>query len=131
MISSPYLTSVGSGGTTTNGTGGPIELIHERDYFVGMRGTLFNKLDYVGGIMNNNNYQANILGGNGPKVGYGRLRYFFTDISFVSMTVLGGESNNTGTFINGRGKAPSIATDSMRALALAAGVHDQGEVAGA
>ncbi|MBX3237115.1 MAG: hypothetical protein KF814_13275 [Nitrospiraceae bacterium] len=104
VISSPYLTSVGSGGTTTNGTGGPIELIHERDYFVDMRGTLFNKLDYVGGIMNNNNYQANILGGNGPKVGYGRLRYFFTDISFVSMTVLGGESNNTGTFINGRGK---------------------------
>lgn len=104
VISSPYLTSVGSGGLTTNGTGGAIEFIHERDYFVDMRGTLFNKLDYVGGIMNNNGYQANIQGANGPKVGYGRLRYFLTDISFVSFTMLAGESNNTGTFINGRGK---------------------------
>jgi len=104
VISSPYLTSVGSGGLNNRATGGPIEFIHERDYFVDMRGTLFNKLDYVGGIMNNNNYQANILGGNGPKVGYGRLRYFLTDISFVSFTILAGESNNTGTFINGRGK---------------------------
>jgi hypothetical protein len=104
VISSPYLTSVGSGGLTTNGTGGAIEFIHERDYFVDMRGTLFGKLDYVGGIMQNNNYHANIQGANGPKVGYGRLRYFLTDISFVSFTMLQGESNNTGTFINGRGK---------------------------
>jgi hypothetical protein len=104
VISSPYLTSVGSGGLTTNGTGGTIEFIHERDLFVDVRGTLFNKLDYVGGIMNNNNYLANIQGANGPKVGYGRLRYFLTDISFVSFTLLAGESNNTGTFISGRGK---------------------------
>lgn len=104
VISSPYLTSVGAGAQNNRGVAGPIEFIHERDYFVDMRGTLFGKLDYVGGIMNNNNYQANILGGNGPKVGYGRLRYFLTDISFVSFTMLAGESNNTGTFINGRGK---------------------------
>ena len=104
VISSPYLTSVGSGAQNNRGTGGPIEFIHERDYFVDMRGTLFHKLDYVGGVMNNNNYHANVLGGNGPKVWYGRLRYFLTDISFVSFTAIGGESNNTGTFINGRGK---------------------------
>lgn len=104
VISSPYLTSVGSGAQNSLGTGGPIEFLHERDYFVDVRGTLFNKLDYVGGIMNNNNYQANIVGANGPKVGYSRLRYFLTDISFVSFTILAGESNNTGTFINGRGK---------------------------
>ncbi|MFO0768282.1 MAG: hypothetical protein U0231_16190 [Nitrospiraceae bacterium] len=73
-------------------------------------GTLFNKLDYVGGIMNNNNYQANILGGNGPKVGYGRLRYFFTDISFVSMTVLGGEQQWSAPSSTAAARAPSIAT---------------------
>lgn len=104
VISSPYLTSVGSGGLTTNGTGGTIEFIHERDFFIDARGTLFNRLEYVGGIMNNNNFQANAFGANGPKVGYGRLRFMVTDISFVSFTLLSGESNNTGTAINGRGK---------------------------
>ncbi len=104
VISSPYLTSVGSGGINANGTGGAIDFIHERDFFIDARGTLFNRLEYVGGIMNNNNFQANSFGANGPKVGYGRLRYMVTDLSFVSFTILSGESNNTGTAINGRGK---------------------------
>lgn len=108
VISSPYLTSVGSGSVTRNGSGnstnGTIEFIHERDYFVDVRGTLFNRLDYVAGVMNNNNYQANAVGANGPKVAYSRVRFMLTDISFVSFTVLGGESNNTNTAINGRGK---------------------------
>jgi hypothetical protein len=108
VISSPYLNSVGSGGVTRNGTGnssvGTIDFIQERDYFVDVRGTLFNRLDYVVGIMNNNNFQANATGANGPKVGYSRVRLMATDISFVSFTVLTGESNNDGTNINGRGK---------------------------
>lgn len=104
VISSPYLTSVGSGGINTRGTGGAIEFIHERDFFIDARGTLFNRLEYVGGIMNNNNFQANSFGANGPKVGYGRLRFMVTDLSFLSFTILSGESNNTGTAINGRGK---------------------------
>lgn len=104
VISSPYLTSVGSGGLTTNGTGGTIEFIHERDYFADVRGTLFNRLDYAAGIMNNNNFQANAFGANGPKVFYTRQRLLTTDISWVSFTTLQGESNNTGTSINGRGK---------------------------
>ena len=107
VISSPYLTSVGSGTVNRNGSNpsvGTIEFIHERDYFADVRGTLFNRLEYVGGIMNNNNYEANAVGANGPKVGYGRVRFLATDISFVSFTVLAGESNNTGTQINGRGK---------------------------
>ena len=56
------------------------------------------------GIMNNNNFQANTIGANGPKVGYSRARFMLTDISFVSFTALYGESNNTNTAINGRGK---------------------------
>jgi len=108
VISSPYLNSVGSGTVNRNGKGnssvGTIDFIQERDYFVDVRGNLFNRLDYVAGIMNNNNYQANATGANGPKVGYGRVRFLVTDISFVSFTVLSGESNNTNTQINGRGK---------------------------
>lgn len=108
VISSPYLTSVGSGTVVRNGSGnstnGTIEFIHERDYFVDVRGTLFNRVEYVGGIMNNNNFTANAVGANGPKVGYGRVRFLVTDISWVSFTLLAGESNNTNTQINGRGK---------------------------
>jgi hypothetical protein len=44
------------------------------------------------------------VGTNGPKVGYGRVRFLVTDISFISFTMLTGESNNAGTEINGRGK---------------------------
>ena len=54
--------------------------------------------------MNNNNFQANSVGANGPKVFYSRVRFLVTDISFISFTVLTGESNNTDTEINGRGK---------------------------
>ena len=107
VISSPYLTSVGSGTVNRNGsnsTVGQIDFLQERDYFADVRGTLFHKLDYVVGIMNNNNFQANSVGANGPKVGYSRLRFLVTDISFISFTVLAGESNNTNTEINGRGK---------------------------
>src|SRR5439155_9787249 len=107
VISSPYLTSVGSGTVTrtgSNSTVGTIDFIQERDYFADVRGTLFNRLDYVAGIMNNNNFQANSVGANGPKVFYSRVRFLATDISFVSFTVLTGESNNTNTEINGRGK---------------------------
>ncbi|HTL60553.1 MAG TPA: hypothetical protein VL261_02805 [Nitrospira sp.] len=107
VISSPYLTSVGSGTINRNGSNpsvGTIEFIHERDYFADVRGTLFNRVEYVGGIMNNNNFEANAVGANGPKVGYGRIRFLATDISFISFTMLAGESNNTNTQINGRGK---------------------------
>jgi hypothetical protein len=107
VISSPYLNSVGSGTVTrtgSNSTVGTIDFIQERDYFADVRGTLFHKLDYVVGIMNNNNFQANSVGANGPKVFYSRARFLVTDISFVSFTVLTGESNNTNTEINGRGK---------------------------
>jgi len=37
VISSPYLTSVGSGNGSRNGTAGAIEFIHERDYFADVR----------------------------------------------------------------------------------------------
>ena len=107
IISTPYLNSVGSGSVNRNGSNssvGQIDFIQERDYFVDVRGNLFNRLDYVVGIMNNNNFQANSVGANGPKVGYGRVRLMATDISFVSFTMIAGESNNTGTQINGRGK---------------------------
>ena len=107
VINSPYLNSVGSGTVTRTGSNssvGTIDFIQDRDYFVDVRGTLFNRLDYVVGIMNNNSYQANVTGANGPKVFYSRTRFLVTDLSFVSFTVLTGESNNTGTEINGRGK---------------------------
>ena len=109
VISSPFLTSVGSGTINRAGSNanvGTIEFLQERDFFVDVRGTLFNRLEYVGGIMNNNNFEANAnsIGANGPKVGYGRVRFLVTDISFVSFTLIAGESNNTNTQINGRGK---------------------------
>ena len=130
VISSPYLTSVGSGGLNTRGTGGPIEFLHERDFFIDVRGTLFNRLEYVGGIMNNNNFQANAFGANGPKVGYGRLRYMVTDISWVSFTLLAGESNNTGTAINGRGKGEvdRFGLDFRYTSRLLPGLMVQGEI---
>jgi hypothetical protein len=104
VISSPYLNSVGSGNGSKNSTAGTVDFIQERDYFADVRGTLFNRLDYVAGIMNNNNFQANSVGANGPKVYYARTRFLATDISFLSFTVLTGESNNDNTAINGRGK---------------------------
>lgn len=122
VISSPYLTSVGGAGgfgptgsqgnQNRNGTGGNIEFIQERDYFIDVRGRIANRLEYVVGMMNNNNFQANALlsstsgiaGANQPKAFYTRLRLFGNDVSFVSFTTIQGESNNTGTLINGRGK---------------------------
>ena len=120
VISSPYLTSIGGASTfggaqnnqNRNGTGGTIEFIQERDYFVDVRGKIASRVEYVAGIMNNNNFQANgigststgISGSNSPKVGYGRVRLFVSDVSFISFTTLQGESNNAGTEINGRGK---------------------------
>jgi hypothetical protein len=104
VISSPYFTTVGSGNGNRTGTAGTIEFLHERDLFIDARGTLFKRLEYAVGIMNNNNFQANAVGANGPKVGYGRARLMLTDISWVSFTGLFGESNNAGTAINGRGK---------------------------
>ena len=126
VISSPYLTSVGGAGgfnpttgastsqgaVNRNGTGGNIEFIQERDYFIDLRGKIANRLEYAIGIMNNNNYQANALvsntsgigGANSPKVIYTRWRLFGNDVSFISFTTLQGESNNAGTMINGRGK---------------------------
>ena len=115
VISSPYLTAVGGGGgpgQNANGTGGAIEFIQERDYFVDVRGKIANRLEYAIGVMNNNNYQANALvsttsglsGANQPKAFYTRVRLFGNDVSFVSFTTLQGESNNAGTMINGRGK---------------------------
>jgi len=104
IISSPYLNAVGSGSPNALGTGGPIDFIQERDFFVDARGLLGNRLEYVVGIMNNNNFQANAVGANGPKVVYTRQRFLLTDVSFVSFTVMGGGSNNTNTAINGRGQ---------------------------
>jgi len=115
VISSPYLTSIGGGGgpgQNTNGTGGAIEFVQERDYFVDVRGKIANRVEYVAGIMNNNNFQANGLvsttsglgGANQPKAFYSRVRLFGNDVSFISFTTIQGESNNAGTLINGRGK---------------------------
>ena len=67
IISSPYLTSVGSGVGNRTGSAGTVEFLQERDYFLDMRGKLFNRLEYVVGIMNNNNYEANATGSNAPK----------------------------------------------------------------
>jgi hypothetical protein len=112
IISSPYLNGVGSGSGNPTGSGGSIEFLQERDYFVDARGKLFNRLEYVVGVMNNNNYQANgivsntsgIGGANQPKAMYARVRLFGDDVSFISFTTIQGESNNAGTLINGRGK---------------------------
>jgi hypothetical protein len=104
VISSPYLTSVGSGLGNRTGSAGAIDFLQERDFFVDMRGRLFNRLEYVAGVMNNNNFHANATGANAPKSVYSRVRLFGSDISFVSFTVIAGESNNANTNINGRGK---------------------------
>jgi hypothetical protein len=107
IISSPYLTSVGGAGgpgQNNRGTGGQIEFLQERDYFADVRGKIANRLEYVAGIMNNNNYQANSTGANSPKSFYTRVRFFGTDVSFISFTTIQGESNNANTNINGRGK---------------------------
>lgn len=115
IISSPYLNGVGGGGgpgQNRNGTGGAIDFIQERDLFVDVRGRLFNRLEYVAGIMNNNNFLANGLvsttsgigGANQPKAVYTRIRLFGDDVSFISFTTIQGTSNNAGTLINGRGK---------------------------
>src|SRR5207244_10455757 len=96
VISSPYLNSVGSGTVTRNGWGnstvGTIDFIQERDYFADVRGTLFNRLDYVVGIMNNNNFHTNAVGANGSTVYYSRTFTLVTDISFVNVTLLYGDS---------------------------------------
>lgn len=112
VISSPYLTSIGSGTGNRNGTGGAIDFLQERDYFVDVRGKIANRLEYVVGVMNNNNYTANALlsstsgigGSNQPKAFYSRIRLFGNDVSFISFTTIQGHSNNAGTLINGRGK---------------------------
>lgn len=104
VISSPYLNSVGSGGGSRNSAAGTVDFIQERDLFTDVRGTLFNRLEYVAGIMNNNNVFSQNVGSNGPKAYYSRVRLLATDISFVSFTVIAGESNNDNTAINGRGK---------------------------
>jgi hypothetical protein len=103
VISSPYLTAVGSGVGNATGTAGVIDFIQERDFFVDVRGR-YNRLEYVAGIMNNNNYHANATGANAPKSFYTRLRLFGTDVSWISFTTIQGESNNANTNINGRGK---------------------------
>ena len=107
IISSPYLSSVGGAGgpgQNNRGTGGQIEFLQERDFFADVRGKIANRLEYVAGIMNNNNYQANSTGANSPKSFYSRVRLFGTDVSFISFTTIQGESNNANTNINGRGK---------------------------
>lgn len=140
VISSPYLTSVGGGGgpgQNINGTGGAIEFVQERDYFVDVRGKIANRLEYVVGIMNNNNYQANSLvstgsgltGANQPKAFYTRVRLFGNDVSFISFTTIQGESNNAGTLINGRGKGAfdRYAVDFRYTSKLFPGFMTQGE----
>jgi hypothetical protein len=115
IINSPYLTAVGGGGgpgQNRNGTGGAIEFLQERDLFVDVRGKVLNRLEYVVGIMNNNNFLANgigsttsgIGGANQPKAVYTRIRLFGDDVSFISFNMIQGTSNNAGTLINGRGK---------------------------
>lgn len=104
VISSPYLTSVGSGIGNQTGAAGTIDFIQERDFFVDMRGRIANRLEYVVGIMNNNSYPANVTGANAPKSFYSRVRLFGTDVSWVSFTTIQGVSNNANTNINGRGK---------------------------
>lgn len=104
VISSPYLTSVGSGNGNRTGTAGTIDFLQERDFFIDARGKIANRLEYVAGIMNNNNFHANATGANAPKSFYSRVRLFATDVSWVSFTAIAGESNNANTNINGRGK---------------------------
>ncbi len=140
VISSPYLTSVGGGGgpgQNIKGTGGAIEFVQERDYFVDVRGKIANRLEYVVGIMNNNNFQANGLvsttsglgGANQPKAFYTRVRLFGNDVSFISFTTIQGESNNAGTLINGRGKGAfdRYAVDFRYTSKILPGFMTQGE----
>ena len=141
VISSPYLTAVGGGpgapGQNANGTGGTIEFIQERDYFIDVRGKIANRLEYVAGIMNNNNFQANGLvsttsglgGANQPKAFYTRVRLFGNDVSFISFTTIQGESNNAGTLINGRGKGAfdRYAVDFRYTSKILPGFMTQGE----
>ena len=86
IISSPYLTSVGSGIGNSTGAAGTVDFLQERDFFVDLRGKLFNRLEYVAGIMNNNNFHANVTGANAPKSFYTRVRLFGTDVSWISFT---------------------------------------------
>jgi hypothetical protein len=106
VISSPYLTSVGNGNGNNTGAAGSIEFLQERDLFADARGKIANRLEYVVGIMNNNNFTANSssLGANSPKAFYSRVRWFTTDVSWISFNIIAGETNNTNTNINGRGK---------------------------
>ncbi|HZS11771.1 MAG TPA: hypothetical protein VFA38_05950 [Nitrospirales bacterium] len=106
VISSPYLTSVGSGTGNRTGAAGTVDFLQERDFFVDARGRLFNRLEYVAGIMNNNNFHANATGTNQPKAFYSRVRLLGSESSssWVSFTTIQGHSNNTNTNINGRGK---------------------------
>ncbi|WP_447972171.1 hypothetical protein [Nitrospira sp. Kam-Ns4a] len=108
IVSSPYLTSVGTGNGNATGAAGKIDFLQERDYFVDVRGTLANRLEYVAGLMNNNNFtgslQAGGIGANQSKAFYSRIRLLATDVSFLSFTTIQGASNNAGTQINGRGK---------------------------
>ncbi|MER3422558.1 MAG: hypothetical protein C4293_04300 [Nitrospiraceae bacterium] len=130
IISSPYLTSVGSGRGNTTGTAGTIDFIQDRDFFVDVRGRVFNRLDYVAGIMNNNNFHANATGANAPKAFYSRVRFFWTDISWLSFTAIAGESNNTNTNINGRGKGAfdRFGLDFRYTSRLVPGLMIQGEI---
>src|SRR6185295_16135378 len=104
VISSPYLTSVGSGRDTFhNSTGGAIEVIQERDFFADARGRIADMVEYAAGWMDNINYQANAVGPNSTGAFYSRVRLFATDVSWISFTIMDGRSNNTNTAINGRG----------------------------
>ena len=129
VISSPYLTSVGSGNGNSTGTAGTIDFIQERDFFIDARGKIANRLEYAIGIMNNNNFHANATGSNQPKAFYSRARLFGTDVSFVSFTTILGESNNAGTNINGRGKGAfdRWAIDARYTSKLIPGLMIQGE----
>lgn len=129
IISSPYLTSVGSGTGNSTGTAGTIDFIQERDFFVDMRGKIANRLEYAAGVMNNNNFQANATGANSPKSVYSRIRLFGTDVSFISFTTIQGESNNANTNINGRGKGAfdRYAVDFRYTSKLIPGFMVQGE----
>jgi hypothetical protein len=106
IISTPYLLSVGSGRGNGTGAAGAIDFLNERDLYVDVRGKVANRLEYVLGIANNNGLFGNItgVGANAPKTVYGRLRLFWTDVSWISFTIAGGETNNANTTLNGRGK---------------------------
>ncbi|MFO0768290.1 MAG: hypothetical protein U0231_16230 [Nitrospiraceae bacterium] len=87
------------------GSAGAVDFLQERDFFVDMRGRLFNRLEYVAGVMNNNNYHANATGAK-------CAQEFCQPCPFVRQrclvcqlhTTIVGESNNANTNINGRGK---------------------------